>query len=94
MALSLYTRPNKPYQSIVKARKALSVVASAPSFIEVDSITECYVTPEHSTNRMVQYLDGAGEGLHFNQQAGTGNLITALLADDENTGEIIAVECR
>lgn len=95
MNKSLYTRPNKPDSIPVRRRRELGPALApveAPEVIAVDRATECHVTPSSVATRMVDYLGPVGAYLTLEPQAGTGNLVQALLAAGYSPYELVAVE--
>lgn len=92
--LSMYARPNKPKTMTVKNRRGAPTVAhfEIPEILEVDSFTECHVTPSEVAQRMVDYLD-VGLGLSYCEpQAGTGQLLEALIDVVGDNDSITAIE--
>lgn len=95
MNRSLYTRPNKPASMPVRRRRAQGpelAPVEVPEVIAVDRATECHVTPSSVAARMVDYLGPVGDYLTLEPQAGTGNLVQALLAAGYSPGGLVAVE--
>ena len=95
MDASLYTRPDKPRATLLKRRRAQAaepVNITAPEIVEVDTFTECHVTPLDVARRMVDYLGEVGDFLTLEPQAGTGNLIAALYEAGHSRYELVAVE--
>jgi phospholipid N-methyltransferase len=91
---SLYTRPDKPSHIVVQHRIDAPVMArlSAPPVITVDKTTECHVTPSAVALRMVDHLQTDKCSAVLEPQAGTGNLIKALLDSGLPAGQITAIE--
>ena len=96
-----YTRPNKP---MITAKPVINITTpdltstSLPRLVEVDRATQCHVTPPPVAARMVEYLDyqpatidTAGQTV-IEPQAGTGNLINALLQAGVLSGYILGIE--
>jgi phospholipid N-methyltransferase len=95
MKASVYTRPDKPRTVRVRERRAPQAVPAADlpaAFVEVDRATECHITPPPVAARMVEYLGDVGTGPILEPEAGTGNLIAALLAAGFDPGQVAAVE--
>jgi hypothetical protein len=76
---SLYSRPNKPKQILVRKRSGAPAMAltELPQAVEIDNATECHVTPPDVAARMVDYLGPVGDFLTLEPSAGTGNLLAA-----------------
>lgn len=94
MNRSLYTRPNKPATMPVRRRRSEGPALGlfdVPELISVDRSSECHVTPPCISARMVEYLGGK-TGIVLDPQAGTGNLLRALLDGGYLPSELIAVE--
>ena len=94
MEKGLYARPNKPRTTAVRQRSEAPVVAplAIPELVAVDRTTECHVTPPEVAARMVDYLDATNDMLTLEPQAGTGNLIAALLDAGHSQYELVAIE--
>ena len=94
MKKSAYQRPNKPARKGVSKREMVPDRApfQTPPLLEVHRSTECHVTPTDVAARMVEYLDPEGTDSILEPQAGTGNLITALLDYGISIKNINAVE--
>lgn len=100
--MNIYSRPDKPNTMVVTRRdKKVSLEKiEKPVQITVDKSTECHVTPEHVADTMVEYLGGALDGLGIDvyqasilePQAGTGNLIQAMISSGIPLHNITAVE--
>lgn len=91
---SMYSRPNKPNTMIVTKRRGAPVVAhfETPEILEIDSYTECHVTPSEVAERMIDYLD-IGPGLSYCEpEAGTGQLLAALIDAIGDSDKITAIE--
>lgn len=104
---SLYKRPNKPLKAVptalTKARieYALEQIGSLEPSLEkpkmetlilsVDKATECHVTPPDVAARMVEYLDVQLDTV-LEPQAGTGNLVQALIDSGCSAEQITAIE--
>jgi phospholipid N-methyltransferase len=58
----------------------------------VDKSTECHVTPPDVADRMVEYLDLSVTDRILEPQAGTGNLIDALMRAGADPSQVTAVE--
>jgi len=92
---SVYKRPNKPSYMIVTKRQGFAEGLDplrVPEVVEVDSRTECHVTPLDVATRMVEYLGPVGDYLTVDPQAGTGNLIQALYDAGHSPRETVAIE--
>ncbi|WP_226554828.1 hypothetical protein [Celeribacter naphthalenivorans] len=91
---SIYSRPNKPLTIPVRKRGEVSPLEEikAPEIIAVDRATECHVTPDDVAARMVEYLGPVGDFMTLEPEAGTGQLIRALLASGHSACELCAVE--
>lgn len=94
MKKSAYQRPNKPARKGVYKRERVPDRApfQAPPLLEVHRSTECHVTPTDVAARMVEYLEPECTDLICEPQAGTGNLIAALLDYGISIKNINAVE--
>ena len=94
MKKSVYQRPNKPARKGVYKRERVPDRApfQAPPLLEVHRSTECHVTPTDVAARMVEYLEPERTDLICEPQAGTGNLIAALLDYGISIKNINAVE--
>lgn len=94
MKKSVYQRPDKPMFLDVKPRRQREAVQeiNLPTPVYVDAVTECHVTPEPVSDRMVSYLDAAADDLTLEPSAGTGALVKALLRAGHKPSELIAVE--
>lgn len=78
---SAYKRPKKPDYIHVKRRADKTVQSvEVPQLVAVDACTECHVTPADVAARMVRYLRLEGTERVLEPNAGTGNLIAALIA--------------
>lgn len=92
---SLYTRPDKPKVMEVKKRRGEIKPPSfepLPEMVEIDSSTECHVTPPEVAESMAQYLEIDGCYKTLEPSAGTGNLIQAVLEWAPDLPPIVAVE--
>jgi len=90
---SAYTRPNKPTRVHVKRRTDKTVQpVDVPQVVAVDRATECHVTPAGVAARMVDYLELTDTSQVLEPEAGTGNLIAALLAAGCSANHIAAIE--
>jgi phospholipid N-methyltransferase len=92
---SVYKRPNKPSYMIVTKRQGFAEGVNplrVPEVVEVDSRTECHVTPLDVAARMVEYLGPVGDYLTIDPQAGTGSLIQALFDSGHSPRETVAIE--
>jgi len=93
MKKSVYSRPNKPMSIPVQRRHSVEIkpqVLQEP--IIVDRESECHVTPLDVARRMVSYLGSQGDYLTLEPSAGTGALVSALLASGHSRAEICTVE--
>lgn len=92
--LSMYARPNKPKTMTVKKRRGAPTVAhfDIPEILEVDSFTECHVTPSEVAQRMVDYLDVDSGLSYLEPSAGTGALLHALIETVREGYSITAIE--
>lgn len=94
MDKSVYTRPNKPKRMAPREWGEAPAMAlpSLPDIIEVDSATQCHVTPPDVAARMVEYLEaGSGHNV-LEPSAGTGNLLAALFDSGHSAFEVVAIE--
>lgn len=91
---SIYTRPNKPLTIPVRKRGEPEPLKTSelPEVVAVDKATECHVTPDDVARRMVEYLGPVGDFMTLEPEAGTGQLVRALLAAGHSPCEICAVE--
>lgn len=89
-----YTRPKKPTTVQVTRRrdKPAVEVTKVPEPIIVDRATECHVTPPDVAERMVDYLELEGCELIGEPEAGTGNLVAALIEAGHPADQITAFE--
>lgn len=95
MNKSLYSRPNKPASMPVRRRQGERPAMAplpVPEVIAVDRATECHVTPASVAARMVGYLGPVGDYLTLEPEAGTGNLVQALLDSGHSANELVAIE--
>lgn len=79
MNSTLFTRPNKPRTTPVKARDtdyAIKVEVKKPLTLSKD--TECFVTPPWVARRMVEALNIQTGDSILEPQAGTGQLVDAI----------------
>ncbi|MES0884367.1 methyltransferase type 11 [Roseibium sp. SCP14] len=94
MKKSVYSRPSKPMFITVQRRNSRAI-PKAPEINEplvVDKFSECHVTPFAVARRMVEYLGPQGDYNTLEPSAGTGALVSALLASGHSQNEICAVE--
>ncbi len=91
---SVYKRPNKPAFMTVTRRKGAPerALPALPEAVEVDKFTECHVTPLDIASRMVGYLNAPADANIAEPQAGTGNIIQALLNAGYSLNQITAIE--
>lgn len=95
MDKSLYVRPNKPKHIAVKKWAETPVLKplELPKVLEVGAQSECHVTPPSVAESMAYYL---GEVMPNDRilepQAGTGNLVNALLDKGVSIAKIVAIE--
>jgi len=95
MNSNIYQRPvNKPRFTVVNNRKVAPKMAlpEEVEIIEVDKYTECHVTPLDVANRMVSYLSATLDDEILEPEAGTGNIIKALIDEGYSTKKITAIE--
>ena len=94
MNKDLYTRPHKPKRLTVTRRGAVpsQALAPLPEILEVDTFSECHVTPASVAARMVEHLGPTGDYLTLEPSAGTGNLIHALYESGHSRCELTAIE--
>lgn len=95
MNKSVYRRPNKQKTLVVKDRRsaaALPALDVIPPPLEVDAFSECHVTPPEVAGRMVSYLGEVGDFLTLEPEAGTGNILEALLNSGHSVNETVAIE--
>jgi phospholipid N-methyltransferase len=94
MNSSLYTRPNKPmFKAITKReREPERAPVSLPEVIAVDRFTECHVTPANVAARMVEYLGPLDGCQVLEPEAGTGNLVQALVNAGLSPHSLTAIE--
>lgn len=90
----MYKRPDKPKFIPVTRRngKAVEALQPLPEPIIVDRSTECHVTPPDVAERMVGYLELEGFELVGEPEAGTGNLVAALIEAGHPADQITAFE--
>ena len=91
---SIYNRPNKPLTIPVRKRRDHEALKplDAPELVTVDAATECHVTPQDVAQRMVDYLGPQGDYCTLEPQAGTGQLVRALLASGHSANELLMIE--
>lgn len=91
---SMYHRPNKPLTIPVRKRRDPEALKpmQAPEIVTVDAATECHVTPSAEARRMVGYLGPVGDYNTLEPQAGTGQLVRALLDSGHSDCELVMVE--
>lgn len=95
MDQSVYCRPNKPKTLAVTKRDRVCTLSPVVihDVLEVASVTECHVTPPEVAALMADYLGLPRHGQKaLDPQAGTGNLINALLDSGYNYNQITAIE--
>ncbi|TYC64363.1 methyltransferase type 11 [Rhodobacterales bacterium] len=94
MKKSVYSRPRKPMFIPVQHRdsKPLPEVRAIEEPLVIDRASECHVTPADVAARMVDYLGRPGDFNTLEPSAGTGALVTALLASGHSPNEICAIE--
>lgn len=95
MNTNLYQRPaNKSRFTVVSNREVAPKMALPKTIdiIEVDKFTECHVTPISVANRMVSYLGSIDDSNICEPEAGTGNIIQALLEHGYRAKQITAIE--
>jgi len=94
MKKSVYSRPNKPMSIPVRRRHSVEIKPQAiQEPVAVDRASECHVTPPDVARRMVSYLGSQGDYLTLEPSAGTGALVSALLASGHSSrAETCAVE--
>lgn len=95
MDQSVYVRPNKPQTLTVTKRDRVCTLSPVVihDVLEVASVTECHVTPPEVAALMADYLGLPRHGQKaLDPQAGTGNLINALLESGYNYNQITAIE--
>ncbi|ERP93200.1 hypothetical protein Q669_31620 [Labrenzia sp. C1B10] len=94
MKKSVYSRPNKPMFIPVQRRDsgAIPEVRGIQEPLVIDRASECHVTPADVAARMVDYLGRPGDLNTLEPSAGTGALVSALLASGHSPNEICAVE--
>jgi phospholipid N-methyltransferase len=95
MDASVYSRPNKPKTIQVRDRRFQEPVPapeSIPEPVIVDRHTECHVTPESVSGRMVGYLEIAEDDNVLEPEFGTGNLINAVLKAGIDARQVTGVE--
>lgn len=63
-----------------------------PQAIEIDTATECHVTPLDVAARMVDYLGPVADFLTLEPSAGTGNILAALFESGHSVNETVAIE--
>ena len=63
-----------------------------PPVIAIDRASQCHVTPKRAAHTMVEALEATQDQLVLEPQAGTGNLIQALIDVDHSLFELTMVE--
>lgn len=91
---SIYNRPNKPLTIAVRKRREPEALKpmNTPEIITIDAVTECHVTPNDVARRMVDYLGPQGDYHTLEPQAGTGQLVRALLESGHSANELLMIE--
>jgi len=91
---SIYVRPDKPRTMEVTRRRDAPKISfkDTPKLVEVDTFTECHVTPSDVAERMVEYLEATTDMVTLEPSVGTGNLVKALLDDGHNPRELLMIE--
>ena len=100
MDLSVYTRPQGKNRRVTSIKRVdveqIPVVLNKPELLSVSSATECHVTPERIAEKLINYLHDAYDinenSTILEPQAGTGNIINALLHQDITIKQIQAIE--
>ncbi|MCZ4283100.1 class I SAM-dependent methyltransferase [Kiloniella laminariae] len=94
MHKSLYSRPAKPRTMLVPLTRGApeKVLLQIPEILAVDRATECHVTPDFIGEKMVDYLDAEANHSVLEPEAGTGNLVAALIAGGIEPCKITAIE--
>lgn len=95
MDVSLYTRPNKPLRKPVSRFERYNETVAKPVVkpIEVDTFTECHVTPSDVAVKMVAYALQLGNGTRFLEpQCGTGQIVSAILEATDRDVVVTGVE--
>lgn len=90
----MYNRPHKPLTIPVRKRREPETLTplATPQIVTVDAATECHVTPSNVARRMVDYLGPVGDYNTLEPQAGTGQLVRALLETGHSDCELVMVE--
>ncbi len=90
----LYKRPNKARtMARPQDREAPEkVLLDVPEIIAVDRATECHVTPDIISQKMVWYLEAETDHKILEPEAGTGNLIEAILSEGFEPENITGIE--
>lgn len=94
MKRSVYSRPNKPFFISVQRRSSRDIPKALDirEPLVIDKASDCHVTPSIVARRMVEYLGPPGDFGTLEPSAGTGALISALLASGYPSEKICAVE--
>ena len=84
MDKSVYVRANKARTMTVNKRKGAPsrALTELPPVIAIGRASQCHVTPERAAHTMVEALEATRDQLVLEPQAGTGNLIQALIDVD------------
>ncbi|MEP2783940.1 MAG: hypothetical protein ABJO67_11550 [Pseudoruegeria sp.] len=91
---NIYNRPNKPLTIPVRKRREPEALTpmDTPEITTVDAATECHVTPDDVARRMVEYLGPQGDYYTLEPQAGTGQIVRALLESGHSENELLMIE--
>ncbi|WFE89865.1 methyltransferase type 11 [Roseibium porphyridii] len=94
MKKSVYARPNKPMFIPVQYRSpgATPKRTQIDEPLIIDKASECHITPADVAHRMVGYLGPTGDYNTLEPSAGTGALVSALLASGHSPSGITAIE--
>jgi len=94
MERSVYVRPikNRALATTQAVSVKTHVPVVTPPLLAVDKATECHVTPLPVGARMVSYLGDISNCIVCEPQAGTGNLIQALIEAGHPLDLIVAIE--
>ncbi|CTQ63463.1 hypothetical protein [Roseibium album] len=94
MKRSVYSRPHKPFFVSVQHRSCRDIpeALDIKEPLVIDKASECHVTPCSVAQRMAEYLGPPGDFSILEPSAGTGALVSALLANGYPSEKICAVE--
>lgn len=86
MKQSIYTRPNKTFDTNPRRRPLADRTETTPTPkpIIVHAGTDCFVTPVEVAARMIEYANIEDDHIILEPSAGTGNIVNAVLEQYPN----------